>query len=146
MPGLLGECKTLLTALIPFYLIRTNKSHQLLRKKRAYIYPSAVYLYKIPSSPVHCLFKFVTILCLYFVFYISSLFHCTDSCASPMSDALTYLGLTSLRYLLTNNQIRTIDRRAFRALEGLVYIVLKGNPIGGQPVRFQVNAKRECKP
>jgi len=41
--------------------------------------------------------------------------------------------------MLTNNRIQTIDRRAFRALEGLVYIVLKGNPIGNQPVRFQVN-------
>jgi len=42
--------------------------------------------------------------------------------------------------MLTNNRIETIDRRAFRALEGLVYIVLKGNPIGAQPVRFQVHS------
>lgn len=56
----------------------------------------------------------------------------------------SFRGLSSLRYLLlTSNRISHVDRRTFRPLEKLVFVVLKGNPIGDGPqfhVRFHFHS------
>ena len=50
----------------------------------------------------------------------------------------TLRDLNNLRFLfLANNTISSVDKRAFRGLEKLSQLVLRGNPIGGIPVGVQ---------
>ena len=54
---------------------------------------------------------------------------------------ITFRDLQNLRYLfLANNQIAHIDKRAFRQMTKLMYLVLKGNPLYQLP-KFEFNSQ-----